>query len=79
MSKPILDVILLSAAIVRNNMQGYSKSAGSAGGVPGASAVVQAMAPLGLAGGVIALTGFLLKMCSPPFGRLVAEEASREG
>ena len=53
-------------------MQGYSRGPASAsGGVPGASQVVRAMAPLGLAGGVIALTGFLLKLCSPPFGRQV--------
>eukprot|EP00039_Didymoeca_costata_P006341 m.89415 g.89415 ORF g.89415 m.89415 type:complete len:639 (-) comp13219_c0_seq1:299-2215(-) len=70
-SKPLLDVILICAAIIRNNFKNQSAR--------GFLGLVKAALPLGLAGGTIALTGLLLKLFSPPFGRLVSELAAREG
>ena len=62
-SKPLLDVVLMSAALVR-----LAKKRGEHSNYPGV---------LGIS--VIAMTGYILRLLSPPFGKLVAEEARRNG
>ena len=62
-SKPLLDVVLMSAALAR-----LAKKRGDYSNYPGM---------LGI--GVIVMTGYILKLLSPPFGKLVAEEARRNG
>lgn len=60
-SKPLLDVVLMSAALAR-----LAKKRGEESPYPGI---------LGLS--VIFMTGYILRLLSPPFGKLVAEEARR--
>ena len=62
-SKPLLDVVLMSAALAR-----LAKKRGDFSHYPGM---------LGIS--VIVMTGYILKLLSPPFGKLVAEEARRNG
>ena len=62
-SKPLLDVVLMSAALAR-----LAKKRGDFSHYPGM---------LGIS--VIIMTGYILKLLSPPFGKLVAEEARRNG
>lgn len=61
LSKPLLDVVLICWTLVRQN-----QSRGS-GFLPSVS-------PLVLASGVIGVTGVLLRLCSPAFGQLAAEQ-----
>lgn len=62
-SKPLLDVVLMSAAFAR-----LTKKRGEHSHYPGI---------IGLS--VLIMTGYILKLLSPPFGKLVAEEARRNG
>ena len=62
-SKPLLDVVLMSAALAR-----LAKKRGDFSHYPGMLGV-----------SVIVMTGYILKLLSPPFGKLVAEEARRNG
>ena len=62
-SKPLLDVVLMSAALAR-----LAKKRGEHSHYPGI---------LGIS--VIVMTGYVLRLLSPPFGKLVAEEARRNG
>ena len=62
-SKPLLDVVLMTVALVR-----LAKKRGEHSNYPGI---------LGIS--VIAMTGHILILLSPPFGKLVAEEARRNG
>ena len=62
-SKPLLDVVLMSAALIRmSHKRGFHSSH-----------------PRYFAFGVISATAFILRVVSPPFGKLVAEEARRNG
>lgn len=62
-SKPILDVILMTGALIR-----IAQKRGEKSNMP---------AVIGLS--TIAATATILKLVSPPFGKLVAEEARRNG
>ena len=64
-SKPLLDVVMMTIALARvaRKQQGEKVSNG----------------PGWLALGVVVATGWILRMVSPPFGKLVAEEARRNG
>lgn len=62
-SKPILDVILMTGALIHMARKRGEKS--------------NAPALIGLS--TIAVTATILKLMSPPFGKLVAEEAKRNG
>lgn len=62
-SKPLLDVILMSIALYRVSQKSGESS----------------HSPNWLALGVVAVTGYILRLVSPPFGKLVAEEARRNG
>lgn len=64
-SKPLLDVVMMSVALARvaRKQQGEKVSNG----------------PGWLALGVVVATGWILRLVSPPFGKLVAEEARRNG
>ena len=66
LTKPILDLILITASLYRigKGMGGSTRTRGTG--------------PL-LAGVVIFLTGQILKAVSPKFGKLVADEANRKG
>ncbi|XP_043216685.1 ATP-binding cassette sub-family D member 2-like [Amphibalanus amphitrite] len=63
LTKPLLDIVIIVMALGK-----LAKSRGGAN-VPG----------MLLAGLVIGLTGQVLRLLSPPFGKLVAEEANRKG
>ena len=63
MSKPLLDVVLISGALAR-----LARKKGENSPVPSI-----------LAFGTIFLTGWILRVMSPAFGKLVAEEARRNG
>eukprot|EP01125_Pyxidicula_operculata_P009128 TRINITY_DN3026_c0_g1_i1.p1 TRINITY_DN3026_c0_g1~~TRINITY_DN3026_c0_g1_i1.p1 ORF type:complete len:717 (-),score=129.43 TRINITY_DN3026_c0_g1_i1:118-2268(-) len=69
-SKPILDIILMSLQLIMLNRKGNEKVGGSNGGP-----VVGTI--LGLS--TVWITGKLLKALSPPFGKLTALEAQYEG
>lgn len=62
-SKPFLDVVLMSATLGQ-----LAKRRGEHSHFPGIIAMT-----------VTGLTGWILRKCSPPFGKLVAEEARRNG
>ena len=62
-SKPLLDIVLMSAALAQ-----LARKRGEHSNSPGF---------IGL--GVIAATAWTLRVLSPPFGKLVAEEARRNG
>ncbi|KAK2724691.1 ATP-binding cassette sub-family D member 2-like isoform X2 [Artemia franciscana] len=62
-TKPLLDILLISFSLYR-----LAKGMGSS----------TLHGPI-LTGGVIILTGQILKMTSPKFGKLVAEEAAKKG
>ena len=62
-SKPLLDVVLMTLALVRMAHKGGVYSP-----YPGIIAL-----------GMIVVTATILRLVSPPFGRLVAEEARRNG
>lgn len=62
-SKPILDVILMSGALIR-----IGRRQGNHSHMPGI-----------IGWGTIAATATILRALSPPFGKLVAEEARRNG
>ena len=62
-SKPFLDVVLMSVALRQ-----LAKKRGEHSHFPGIIAMT-----------VTGLTGWILRKCSPPFGKLVAEEARRNG
>ncbi len=62
-SKPLLDVVMMSIALAR-----VARKRGETSNSPG-----------WLALGVVAVTGYILRLVSPPFGKLVAEEARRNG
>ncbi len=62
-SKPLLDVVMMSIALAR-----VARKRGETDNSPGFLAL-----------GVVAVTGYILRMVSPPFGKLVAEEARRNG
>lgn len=63
LSKPILDAVMVSVALDR-----IARKQGSSGRLP-----------LALAAVVIALSGQILRVASPKFGKLVAEESQRRG
>ncbi|XP_037091950.1 ATP-binding cassette sub-family D member 1-like isoform X2 [Pollicipes pollicipes] len=63
LTKPLLDIVIIVTALGK-----LARSRGGAN-VPG----------MVLAGLVIGLTGQILRLLSPPFGKLVAEEANRKG
>ena len=62
-SKPLLDVVLMSAALAR-----IARKRGENSPYPGI-----------LSWTVVMATGWILRLLSPPFGKLVAEEARRNG
>ena len=62
-SKPLLDVVLMSVALAR-----VARKRGETSNTPGWVAL-----------GVVIVTGYILRLVSPPFGKLVAEEARRNG
>lgn len=64
LSKPLLDVVLMTAQLVM-----LHKSRGN----------ISATAPMTLAFGCVAFTGLILRIATPPFGRLVADQAKLEG
>lgn len=64
-SKPLLDVVLMTIALARVSRKQQGKEVSSG--------------PGWLAFGVVFVTGWILKLLSPPFGKLVAEEARRNG
>jgi len=66
LSKPCLDVVLMTAQLIW-----LSQQRGGGNGHSGR--------PLILASTVIIGTGYVLKKCTPPFGKLIAEQARRYG
>lgn len=62
-SKPLLDVVLMTAAIAR-----MARKRGENSPIPGFIGI-----------GTIIVTACILKVVSPPFGKLVADEAGRNG
>lgn len=68
LSKPMLDVLLMSLKLW---FLGQERN-------PNASAANR-LGPLGLAAIVVWVTARVLRMASPPFGKLAAEQAEREG
>lgn len=62
-SKPLLDVVLMTAALIN-----LGRKRGESSPVPGM-----------IAWSMVALTGWILRVLSPPFGKYVAEEARRNG
>jgi ATP-binding cassette subfamily D (ALD) protein 1 len=66
LSKPIFDVVLMTTQLIMlSNQRGGGKS--------------HSKFPLLLAAGVIGGTGYVLKLATPPFGKLIAEQARRYG
>ncbi|XP_072176848.1 ATP-binding cassette sub-family D member 2-like [Diadema setosum] len=63
LTKPVLDVVMMTFALVR-----LAKEGNAGTHLPGF-----------IAGGMLILTAKILRMASPKFGRLVAEEAHRKG
>ena len=66
LSKPCLDVVLMTAQLIMLSQQ--------RGGGQG-----HAQRPVMLATAVIVGTGYVLKLVTPPFGKLIAEQARRYG
>lgn len=66
LSKPCLDIVLMTTQLIM-----LSRKRGSGNG--------RSFIPTALAAGVIGITGFLLKLATPPFGKLIAEQAKRYG
>ncbi len=62
-SKPCLDVVMMSIALAR-----VARKRGETDYSPG-----------WLSLGVVVVTGYIMRLVSPPFGKLVAEEARRNG
>eukprot|EP00052_Salpingoeca_macrocollata_P008414 m.66744 g.66744 ORF g.66744 m.66744 type:complete len:689 (-) comp16582_c0_seq1:42-2108(-) len=65
-SKPLLDLSLMMSTLLWHNVR-QSESG------------TLAFTPLLFGGGIVAATGAILKLCSPAFGQLAAEQANREG
>lgn len=84
-SKPLLDVFLMSIQLVLLGRMHNQKAGGSAGRVAGCD--VQELtglgwslpASIGMGVGTVIFTYKFLKWMAPPFGKMAAEEAQLEG